>query len=222
MLCHAFFIKEYNKKVFIMFKRVLLVLAIMISLTACAPTILSTKFDAHASPIKDVTLAVTLGNMGLQSGASQSERYHVMDAIHDRVPAIFKKNGIETKEVLIEGLDSTTANDIYPLTLVKKSKTSHVLLLKADKFLSQNNQPWALTINAQLIDVNTKKVVWSGTPGYFLEKRYNLNAQILAGSLLNALQTDGFLHLSNDHAIDLDGVTIQNRYSVSEYGGKDH
>lgn len=204
-----------------MFNKSLLTLICLSLLTACAPALMSTKIDQNAAPVKDITLAVTMGNMAQIAMIGEGERYKILDAIHDRIPDIFNKNGLVTKEVFVEGLESANATSLYPLTLTQNAKTSHVLLLKASKLTMNARTPISFEFDAQLIDVKTKKVVWRGNPRYFFGNQYNIHAQLVAGALLNALQSDGFLKMPNASAIDLEGNKIIFYYPGLTYKGQD-
>lgn len=132
-------------------------------------------------PIKNITLALTIGNAARIAKFQRSEENAILEGIYDRIPEIFNHNGLATKDVIVEGIESTN-KDVYPLTVVQNAKTSHVLLLKGNKIYFRNGTPQAFDFNAQLIDMPTCKVVWTGQPYYTFDQKYKLEATNCRGS----------------------------------------
>jgi hypothetical protein len=133
------------------------------------------------------------------------------------MPAIFEKNGVPVKKIQVEPLpikyQRIEGGDIS-LPLLDQIKTSHALVLIADKFVFQtpcgpDSGAW-VDFDARLWDLNKKRPVWSASPRLFLTiKQPLLRSQQFAGSLLNSMQKDGIVNLKNDSGpIDLDGKTI--------------
>lgn len=124
--------------------------------------------------------------------------------------------GYPTPDVLVSGIDSISPADVYPLTVVKNAHSSHVLLLKANKIQLHYNDLQGIEFDAQLIDVATRKIIWTGQPYLPYQGEYNLNSQKVAGDILNALKKDGLIRLPNEVAINLSGEPIKKFYYSSE------
>ncbi len=72
---------------------------------------------------------------------------------------------------------------------------------------------------ANLVDVQERRAVWKAHPCLPLAERLPLlRTQYLAAQILNGMNTDGLIHLTQGYAIDLTGDRIHN---YSSFGTKD-
>lgn len=190
-------------------------------LTACSPPMVkSTKVDPDAVSIKDLTFAISTGNILSKTHYSLAQQIAIRDSFKGRFVDLLNKNGVSTKKSYISGVDDF---DIYPKTLAENATTSHVLLMTAESLEFINYVAMYIHFNAILIDVNSKKIVWRGKPMLPLSPyRPNLSTQVTAGGILNALHQSGLIHLAQEPAVDMDGQPIKGAYTKFYLDGRDH
>lgn len=188
----------------------------VILFTACTPRIVSKKLDATAEPVKDLTIAISMGNLssvGVSPSELQVYNHEFKDAFTTRFPDIFKKNGVEVKKILVEG--PAAQGDLYPKTLVDNATTSHVLLIKGVAFVKQNGMGF-INFDVSLMDVQRRLVAWTEKAQLSLVVTQPLlRTQVVAGQILNGMQKDGLIHMKQEHSIDFAGEEIKAGY----YGG---
>jgi hypothetical protein len=196
-----------------------------LALAACTATAPKTrKLDADAEPVRNITIAILMGDLANVPNAAPLEmlayRNEFRHALAKRVPAVFEANGVPVRFVAVQ--NSVLRAGTRPEALLKKAGTSHVLVLNAKSYSylkrgEIRQSVGAVNFDADLWDTRTNRVVWKAEPILALvERQPLLRSQHLAGQLLNGLGSEGLITLAHGHAVDLSGERISDYYVGTE------
>lgn len=196
------------------------------TLSACTAVSKSQKIDMNARPVGDMQILVQMGHLPTDGVVSQSQHSfyenQLKAAMHERIPQIFRANGISVKSITVGNSDP-----INPMAMqhtLDAANTSHILVLNIKSFAYATRYQVKqflsyVNFDADLWDVQDKRMVWKAQP--YLQIQYQhqplLQTQHLAGQLLNGMNTDGLIALKQPHAIDLAGDRISDVF----HGTKD-
>jgi hypothetical protein len=197
-------------------------------LSACiVPTPLKKeKVDPNAEQVQNLAVVIRMADLSKVPQAYPSEitayRTVVRSALENRFPEIIRANGVHLTSIEVK--DVREVNEPLSRTLSSDSKATHALhitplsvSIRVNRVSDRRIDPFMLIrYAAELLDIRTRKVVWKAT----LETRFVaqgvqplLYAQGLAAEVLNGMNSDGFITLKQENAIDLSGNIIKG-YSI--------
>lgn len=195
------------------------ILLASLMLTSCVSGIKALKVEANAEPIHDLSIAIRMGNLSTVPALFQSEQYEYKNqfktALENRFPKIFQKNGVSVLSILVE--EGGNAAKSLPNLSIDNTKASHLLILNA-KSVSYETRGGVKSstanvfFDAVLWDVKKKEAVWKASPFLNLARNKPLHgSEYMAAQILNAMNADGLINMTQKEAVDLSGETISVR-----------
>jgi hypothetical protein len=187
-------------------------------LTSCAAVTKTEKLDANARPIKDIQIILVLGDLPHNSAVTFTDRsfynHQLKSALASRFLQIFQANEVTVESIIFE--DDTKQDHVNVQNLIRNAQVSHVLILSVEKHLysgryGRKEDLLGVGFVANLVDAQERRTVWKAHPFLYLEEKQPLlRSQHLAAQILNGMNTDGLIHLTQGYAIDLTGDRICN------------
>jgi hypothetical protein len=191
-----------------------------VALALLAPAAVAEKLQADAEPVKDILLVVFMGDMSnppgqanLTPAAVYAYRTRFKDAMEKRLPAIFEANGVPPRGVMV--YTTVLKPGVRPSdAMLADRRFSHILVLNGRQYRYYHRRGVRqlfvyVNFDGELWSTERKSIVAKYTPSLaFVEQQPMLQAQDMAGQILNELHKDGLIVLKQGHAVDFSGEKI--------------
>ena len=187
-------------------------------LIGCASTT-SARLAEKIEPLRSVWVAVSLGSFGpaeVRKGPTRGE------GMRARFVPTLQRNGVEVSGYHELARPLNQLGDLEQLWARQPAlhaATSHVLVLTAQRMISTGPvggiPAQTLEYEAVLWDTVQHRLVWKGAPRSGLnvyDRDASLQAEVLAGDILRALQRDGVIALPQGGPIGADGAEIPRQW----------
>jgi len=193
-------------------------LSTLVAWLAACTTTPSERLTEHVAPVGAMWVVVSLGSFGgpgptlptREPGAAVSK------AMQTRLPEILRRNG-----VVVSGYRELT-RPMRQLDELERlwagqhqlhGTTSHVLVLTAQR-MRMYGQTALIEYEAVLWDTTTRELVWKGAPRTpIYGPRPWMEAEVLAGDLLRALQRDAVITLPKGYPVGIDDREIARQWN---------
>ncbi|MBW8832789.1 MAG: hypothetical protein JF606_26010 [Burkholderiales bacterium] len=187
-------------------------------LAACTTTP-SARLTEHVAPVEAALVVVFLGSFGGPGSPRASTREPgsaVSQAMQVRLPEILQRNGVVVSgyQQLIQPMRQLDELErLWAGQRQLHGTTSHVLVLTAQRMRTYG-QAASIEYEAVLWDTAKRQLVWKAAPISPLNgQRPLLEAEMLAGDLLRALQRDAVVALPKGYPVGIDDHEIARQWN---------